>query len=248
MEFSGQVVLVVGGSGGLGSAISRHMASLGAKVAILFHGRAKEAHDLISSIQARNGTAMAEQVDITSQASVEAALQSITASFGAPDVLINCAGISRNGMSWRLKEEDWNSTLEVNLTGVFRWVRAVLPAMRDKGRGRIVSISSIVGSVGIPGTAAYAASKAGIEGLTRATAIEAANKGITINALALGYFDAGIISDVPADKLGKIIASIPVGRLGRVEEVCRTIEFLCSEGASYMTGQTLHVNGGLFLS
>lgn len=247
MDLKGQVALVVGGSGGLGSTICRFLASQQVKVAVLYHGNTTGAQALVDSVQSEGGTASAFHVDIETRESVEGVVEAVKRAFGPVDILVNCAGISRNGMSWKLRDADWATTLEVNLTGAFRFQGAVLPGMREKGKGRIINITSIVGSIGVPGTAAYAASKAGIEGLTRASAVEVANRGITINALALGYFDAGIIADVPADKLEKIVATIPVGRLGRVEEVCQTVGFLCSEGASYITGQTIHVNGGLYL-
>jgi 3-oxoacyl-[acyl-carrier protein] reductase len=247
MDFSGSVVVVVGGSGGLGEAFSRFMASHGAAVAVLYHGRAQRAQDIASSIRDGGGKARAFQVDAARRESVDVALSAILEAFGTVDVLINSAGISRNGVTWKVRDEDWESTLSVNLTGAFQWTRAVLPLMREKGKGRIVNISSIVGNVGVAGTAAYAATKAGIDGLTRATATEVARRGITVNSLALGYFDAGIISDVPPDKLAAIVGTIPVGRLGRLDEVCHTVGFLCTKEAAYITGQTLHVNGGLYL-
>lgn len=247
MDFSGLVVLVVGGSGELGAAICRFMATHGADVAVLYHGNEARAAELVASLEAGGRKAKAFQVDIGRRDSVDAAFAGVVATFGTVDVLINCAGISRNAMVWKAGEEDWSSTLEVNLTGTFESIRAVVPIMRNQGKGRIVNISSIVGRIGVPGTGAYAASKAGIEGLTRAAAVEVASRGITVNALALGYFDAGIIAKVPQDKLEKIVANIPVGRLGRVEEVCQTVGFLCTDGASYITGQTINVNGGLYL-
>ncbi len=246
VDFNGLVVVVVGGSGGLGGSICRYMGSHGADVAVLYHGNGARADALVGSLRGQGKKAQAFQVDVSQRESVDTVMADVVAAFATVDVLINCAGISRNGMIWKVGDEDWSSTLEVNLTGAFQCTRAVLPIMREKRKGRIINISSILGKIGVPGTSAYAASKAGIEGLTRATAVEVANRGITVNALALGYFDAGIIVKVPTDKLEKILGTIPVGRLGRVEEVCHTIGFLCTEGASYITGQTININGGLY--
>lgn len=247
MDFTGLVVVVVGGSGGLGASICRYVSFHGADVAVLYHGNESGADAIVKTLRDQGKKAQSFQVDVADRGSVDRALAGVVSAFGTVDVLINSAGISRNGVTWKIREEDWTSTLDVNLTGVFQCTRATLNIMREKGKGRIINISSVVGQTGIPGTSAYAASKAGIEGFTRATAVEVAKRGITINALALGYFDAGIIVEVPHDKLEKILETIPVGRLGRVEEVCHAIGFLCDEAASYITGQTININGGLYL-
>lgn len=247
MDFSGQVVIVAGGSGGLGAAIGRHMAIHGADVAVFYHGNGEGAEDLVAALRGLGRKAMAFRVDINRRESVDAAVAAVLEAFTTVDVLVNCAGIARNALLWKAGDEEWESTLGVNLTGTFQCTRAVVPIMRDKGKGRIINLSSIVGQIGVAGTAAYAASKAGIEGLTRAAAAELAKRGITVNALALGYFDAGIIAKVPQSQLQKIIENIPIGRLGKVDEVCQTVAFLCSDGASYITGQTINVNGGLYM-
>ena len=248
LGLEGRVALVAGGSGGIGSSLCEYLAGRGAGVAVHYNGSASHAEDLVQSIRAKGGQAQAFQADVTDQASVERVVAEVAGSLGTVDILVNCAGISRNGMAWKVDPDQWFRTLQVNLYGAFHFIRATLPAMREKGAGRIITLSSIVGSIGVPGTSAYAASKAGLEGMTRAIAVEVANRGITVNALALGYMDAGIIADVPKDKLDRILATIPVGRLGKVSEVCGMVDFLCSEPAAYVTGQTLHVNGGLFLN
>jgi 3-oxoacyl-[acyl-carrier protein] reductase len=247
VEFSGQVAVITGGSGALGSALCHFFAERGAKVAVLCRSNKDGAEALAGNLRDKGAAAQAFEVDVASRTSVDAAFADVRTAFGGVDILINCAGISRSSMVWKVSEADWSSTIDTNLTGAFECTRAVLPSMRANGRGRIINISSVVGQIGVPGTVAYAASKAGIGGLTRGTAVEVANKGITVNALALGYFDAGIISHVPPDMLGKIVGAIPVGRLGRPDELTHLVGFLCSDFASYITGQTINVNGGLYL-
>lgn len=219
MDLRGKIAAVTGGSGGLGQYICQYMRAQGATVWAPSHAT----------------------LDVTRPDSVGASLAALNA-----NILINCAGVSRSAMSWKTSDENWAATLDTNLTGVFNCIRAVLPGMRERGWGRIINLSSVVGQTGVAGTSAYAASKAGISGLTRAVAAEAARKGVTVNALALGYFDAGMIRDVPAETRKRIVDAIPVGRLGRPEEVCGIIGFLCTDEAAYITGQTINVNGGLY--
>jgi NAD(P)-dependent dehydrogenase (short-subunit alcohol dehydrogenase family) len=247
MNLQGSVAYVIGATGGLGAPISRFLGEHGARVGAFFREKQDRADSLLESLEGAGVDARGYRIDVSKSDSVDAAIAKATAELGPPDILINSAGLSRNSVTWKTRDEDWKTSLDVNLNGVFHCMRAVLPSMRERGRGRIVNIASIVGQVGIAGTAAYAASKAGISGLTRATAVEVAKRNITVNALALGYFDAGIIADVPPDLLAGIVGTIPVGRLGRTEELCHTIGFLCSEHAAYITGQTINVNGGLYL-
>ena len=244
---SNRVVVVVGGSGGLGSAVSQYVAGKGAKVASLYCSNQDRSNQVVNAIQTAGGHATAIKVDITDNESVEAMAKNVVAEFGTIDVLINCAGVSRNSISWKMPKDDWEETLSINLTGAFNCVCAVLPTMRMQGWGRIINVTSIVGQIGVAGTAAYSATKAGLMGMTRTLAIEVASKGITVNSLALGYFDAGIITNVPPDKLEKIVALIPVGRLGKVEELCHVVDFLCADEAGYITGQIINLNGGLYL-
>jgi 3-oxoacyl-[acyl-carrier protein] reductase len=214
----GKTILVAGGSGGLGAPLCAFLRGQGAYVLSPAHA----------------------DMDVTDPASVMRAVDAA----GRIDVLLYAVGVSRSAMAWKVSDADWETTLCSNLRGAFHCMRAVLPGMRQRGWGRIVTLSSVVGHVGVAGTAAYSASKAGLAGLTRAAAVEVAKKGITVNTLALGYFDAGIIRDVPDTK--PLLDTIPMGRLGREEDLCGVIGFLCSNASSYITGQTLHVNGGLF--
>lgn len=243
----GKSAIVVGGSGGLGSAVARFLAGSGAAVAVLYHAHPSAAQRVVTEIESAGGQALAFPVNVAVSESVEQMAAGVLAAFGRIDILINSAGISRNGVSWKASDDDWHTTLETNLTGAFRCARAVLPTMRTQGWGRIINVSSIVGQIGVAGTTAYAATKAGLVGMTRSMALEVANKGVTVNALALGYFDTGIIADVPPDLLEKIVATIPIRRLGKVTEMCHAVGFLCADEASYITGQTLNINGGLYL-
>jgi NAD(P)-dependent dehydrogenase (short-subunit alcohol dehydrogenase family) len=168
--------------------------------------------------------------------------------FGGVDVLINNAGISRSGMSWKISEDDWKDTMEVNLNAPFRLSQGVIPSMRSKKYGRIINISSVVAQTGNVGTAAYAASKAGLIGLTKTLSKELAASGISVNALALGYFETGMIVDVPLDQQAQIIQGIPAGRLGSTDTVCKSVEWLLSDEAAYVTGQVINLNGGLHSS
>jgi 3-oxoacyl-[acyl-carrier protein] reductase len=245
MALRDKVVVVTGGSGALGGALAEFAAERGARVVIFYHSGRDRAEAIVHRIEDRNASALALQVDVADRSSVDAAVLSVLNTFGQIDVLINCAGISRNGVVWKVSDDDWSDTLDVNLTGTFQCTRAVLPAMRSRSWGRIVNIASVVGQIGVAGTSAYAASKGGMMAITRANAIEVASKGITVNALALGYFEAGIIADVPEEKLKAVIASVPVGRLGTLAELCHAVDFLCANEAAYITGQVINVNGGV---
>ncbi len=156
---------------------------------------------------------------------------------------LDAAGISLDGMAHKLPEASWDTVLDTNLKGSFNMARAVLPLMRDESWGRIINLSSIVGQIGVPGTAAYSASKAGLFGLTRALAAENASKNVTINTLALGYFDAGMIKTIPPEQLAKIVSTIPMKRLGDPRDLVRAVRFLIE--ADYVTGTTININGGL---
>jgi len=247
MDFAGQGVVVVGGTGGIGSAIAQHLAERHAGIALFYHSNLNKSLELVNRLAACGAQAHAIQVDVTQRSSVEAAMAEAKEKLGEIDVLINCAGISRNGFIWNIKDADWAATLDTNLTGTYLCMRAAIGMMMKRNRGRVINLTSIVGKTGVPGTSAYAASKAGVEALSRTSATEVAKRGITVNALALGYIDAGIIEEVPAGTMDRLLQTIPVGRLGHAREVCETIEFLCSEGAAYITGQVIEINGGLHM-
>ena len=244
----GKVILITGGSGGLGSYLAVELAKYGALLAIGYNKGKSNAQKIISSINSKHESSIIVHVDITNKMSVHEMTEHVINKFGKIDILINCAGISKNSMSWKTTCEDWISTIETNLSGSFFCIQTVLPYMKKNNWGRIINMSSIVGQLGIIGTSAYSASKAGPNGLSRTIAIETAKYGITVNSIALGYFETGMISNVPINQIDEIIMTIPMKRLGKLSELLHTVIFLCANEAEYITGQTINLNGGLYLS
>ncbi len=247
MLLADKVALVTGSSGGLGRHIALSLAREGAHVGLVYHEHRAAAEALQQDIEAGGQQALVIQADVASEPEVERMVQAVLERFGTIDVLINNAGISLDGVSWKLPKEAWQQVLDVNLTGTFLCAKHVLPTMRARQWGRIVNVTSVVGQRGVPGTAAYAASKAGLIGLTKTLAREVATKHITVNALALGYFDAGLLRTVPEPVLAQLVKDIPVGRFGSMDELTWAIRFLCAPQASYMTGEVLNLNGGYYM-
>jgi 3-oxoacyl-[acyl-carrier protein] reductase len=186
------------------------------------------------------------QGDIRKEADIKALIASVVAAFGTVDIVLNNAGISKSEISWKAEQTNWEDTLAINLTGPFLVAKHALKHMRENKFGRIIFMSSIVAQTGFIGASAYGASKAGLIGLTKSIAKEVANKGITVNSIALGYFNAGMINDVPIEMQQKLINDIPVRDLGNPEQLAELMNYLISEKASYLTGQTLNLNGGLY--
>lgn len=232
-----QIILITGATGGLGVEMARHFAAKGYALALhTFNGERFDAgceHAWFSADLRRTG-------------SIPQLVAEVLERFGRIDVLINNAGISRNGVTWKLTDEDWDDVIAVNLSAPFHLMKAVLPGMRSQRSGRIISISSVVAQTGVPGTAAYAASKAGLLGLTKTVAKETAQSGISVNALALGYFDAGMISEVEPALREQIRLQIPKQQLGSVETILATLDWLLLPETDYVTGQTISLNGGLY--
>ncbi len=232
-----KVILITGATGGLGSAMVKHFEKQDVRLAL--HTFQQEPFE----VECEHAWFKA---DLRDENQVKNLLASILANFGRVDVLINNAGISKNGMSWKLPPADFNEVIAVNLTAPFLLCQGVIPGMRTNNFGRIITISSVVAQTGVPGTVAYAASKAGVLGMTKTIAKELANGAITCNALALGYFDQGMISEVSEEMQQQIISQIPKNRLGGVETVLTTIDWLLKDESDYVTGQTISLNGGLF--
>ena len=186
------------------------------------------------------------QADLTKADEINRMVDEVLLKFGKVDVLINNSGISRNAVTWKTTDEDWEDTILVNLTAPFKISRALLPSMRKQNFGIIINISSVVAQTGVPGTAAYAASKAGLIGLTKTMAKELASNNIRVNALSLGYFDKGMISNVPEEIKNEIVSHIPLKKLGSIQTICKTIAWLMDDDSDYISGQVINLNGGLY--
>ena len=234
-----RVAIVTGGTRGIGEAISLTLRDMGMTVAANYAGneaRAKEFTD-------RTGIA-AYKWDVADYDACQDGVARVAADLGPIDVLVNNAGITRDGTLMKMTYAMWREVMDVNLGGCFNMAKAVFPGMRERGWGRIVNIGSINGQAGQYGQVNYAAAKSGIHGFTKALAQEAARSGITVNAIAPGYIDTDMVSAVPPDVLAKIVAKIPVGRLGQANEIARGVAFLCAEDGGFITGSTLSLNGG----
>ena len=242
---SGKVALVTGSSRGIGRAIALRLAADGCQVVVNYRAGADAAADVVGSIEAAGGTAIAVQADVTDAAAVESLIGQTLERFGRLDVLVNNAGVTRDGLLMRMKDEDWDMVIATNLRSVFLASRAVLrPMMRQRG-GRIVSITSISGLSGNAGQCNYAAAKAGIVGFTRSLAKEAGARGITVNAVAPGYVPTDLTSDLPQTLLDEAVKATPLGRLGTAEDIAAAVSFLASDDAAFITGQVLRVDGGM---
>lgn len=240
-RLDGRCALVTGASGGIGGAIARALHAAGAQVCV--SGRNVRA---LESLAAGLGAgAHAAPADLADPAAAESLARAAEASMGRLDILVNNAGLTRDGLALRLKDDDWQAVLDVNLTAGFRLARAALRGMMRARWGRIVGITSVVGATGNPGQANYAAAKAGLAGMSRALAAEVASRGVTVNCVAPGFVVTAMTGALTADQQARLIERIPAGRLGTVEDVAGCVLFLASDEASYVTGQTLHVNGGM---
>jgi 3-oxoacyl-[acyl-carrier protein] reductase len=238
---SDRKVLVTGASGGIGGAIARAMYAQGATVALA--GRNREALDALAvELGDRSHVVVGDLGDIES---ADATISAAADAMGGIDILVNNAGLARDNLAMRIKDEDWQAVIDVNLTATFRLSRAVLRGMMKARWGRIINVTSIVGVTGNPGQTNYAASKAGIIGMSKSMAGEVATRGITVNCIAPGFIATPMTESLSDDQREKLTAAVPAGRLGAPEDVAACAVFLASEEAAYVTGQTLHVNGGM---
>lgn len=232
-----KVILITGASGGLGKYLTQYFLDIGYRVVAQHHQNNIElaAHERLLNCKA----------DLMRERDIQQLFEKVEEKWGSVDILINNAGVSKSNVLWKTTTEDWQNSLDVNLTAPFLMSRYAVKKMREKGWGRIIHVSSVVAQQGVMGTAAYAASKAGLFGLTKNMGVELAPFGITVNCIALGYFNQGMIKDVPAELQEQIISKIPLKKLGEPEAICKLIGFLILDSGDYMTGQIINLNGGL---
>lgn len=245
MNLTGKTAVVTGGSRGIGRAICLEMARQGANVVLCYAGNEVMAAETVSACEALGVQAMALRCNVSDAGEVKALMDAALARFGRIDILVNNAGITRDGLLMMMKEDAFDAVLDTNLKGTFLCIKAVSRTMMKQRFGRIINLSSVVGLHGNAGQANYAASKAGVIGLTKSAAKELASRGITVNAVAPGFIDTDMTSSLPEQTKSALLGTIPAGRLGSGEEVAKTIAFLASDAAAYITGQVLAVDGGM---
>jgi 3-oxoacyl-[acyl-carrier protein] reductase len=247
MELTGQVGLVTGASRGIGRSIALALGRAGATVV----GTATTdagAQGIGAALAAAGITGRGAVLNVTDTAACDALVAAIDNEFGAVSILVNNAGVTQDNLLARMKDAEWDAVLDTDLKSVFRLSRAVLRGMMKARAGRIISITSVVGSSGNPGQVNYSAAKAGVAGLTRALAREIGSRGITVNCVAPGFIDTDMTRALPEAQRAALIGQIPLGRLGQPDDVAAAVVFLASPGAAYVTGTTLHVNGGMYMS
>ena len=241
-----RTAFITGASRGIGRACAMALSQAGARVAVAARS-VDQVEELAGQLRAQGREAFAIAIDMSSADSVKEALAKTAQDFGSIAILVNNAGITKDGLAMRMKKEDWDSVIATNLTGAFLAIQQVLPAMMRERWGRIINISSVVGESGNPGQANYVASKAGLIGLTKAIAQEMGSRNITVNAVAPGYVETDMTQGLAQELKDKMLEHIPLKRIGRPEDVAAAVRFLASEEASYITGHVLDVNGGLYM-
>jgi len=245
----GKVALVTGGSRGIGRAICVGLARRGAKVIVNYAGREDAARETVELVGAAGGQGIVSQFDVATSEQVTEAIKAIGKDHGGLDILVNNAGVAINGLVMRFKDEQWDRCLDINLAGAFHCVRAAASLLlRAKDAGRIINITSVVGEMGNGGQAAYAASKAGLIGLTMSLARELASRGVTANAVAPGFIETDMTAEhLPEAQRAKVLEQIPLGRIGSGDDVAHAVAFLAGPEAAYITGQVIRVNGGMLM-
>ncbi|MBT0716767.1 3-oxoacyl-ACP reductase FabG [Rosenbergiella epipactidis] len=243
MNFNGKIALVTGASRGIGRAIAEKLVAGGATV--IGTATSDSGAEAISAYLGDKGKGLV--LNVTDAASIDAVLQQIRAEFGEIDILVNNAGVTRDNLLMRMKDDEWQDILDTNLTSVFRLSKAVLRAMMKKRMGRIITIGSVVGTMGNAGQANYAAAKAGLIGFSKSLAREVASRGITVNVVAPGFIETDMTRALNEEQRSGILAEVPAARLGEPQEIANAVAFLASDEASYITGETLHVNGGMYM-
>lgn len=240
-------VLVTGASRGIGRSIALQFAEEGYNVAVNYAGNKDKAEAVVEEIKGKGVESFAIQANVANGDEVKAMIKEVVNTFGSIDVLVNNAGITRDNLLMLMKEQEWDDVIDTNLKGVFNCIQKVTPQMLRQKRGSIINLSSVVGSVGNPGQANYVATKAGVVGLTKSTARELASRNITVNAVAPGFIVSDMTDALSDDLKEQMLDQIPLKRFGKDQDIADTVTFLASDKAKYITGQTIHVNGGMYM-
>jgi len=247
MSLQGKTAVVTGGGRGIGRAVSLTLAAQGAKVYVNYVSGSAAADATVEEIASSGGTAVAVQFDVADSEAVAKAFKQIVADEGGVDILVNNAGITRDGLLAMMKEDAWDAVIDTNLKGAFNCIKAAARPMMKKRSGRIVNITSVVGFAGNAGQVNYSAAKAGLVGLTRSTARELASRGITVNGVAPGYIETDMTSGLSEDVTARLLQEIPLAKLGQPEDIAAAVLYLVGESGRYVTGQFIHVNGGMYM-
>ena len=245
IDLDGSVALVTGSSRGIGAVIASRLAKAGAKVGVNYRTSRESAEGVVEEITKAGGEAILVEADVTQEDSAASAIKQVVDRWQRIDILVNNAGINRDRLLLRMTTDDWDQVLGVDLKGAFLCTKHVMPHLIKQRQGRVINISSVVGISGNPGQANYAAAKAGLIGFTKAVAREVASRSVTVNALAPGYITAGMADELNEETRKRILDRIPMGRFGTSEDVAEAVVFLCSDGAGYITGQVLTIDGGM---
>jgi 3-oxoacyl-[acyl-carrier protein] reductase len=247
MNVNGKVALVTGASRGIGREIALELAREGANVVVNYSGSEAKANEVVDEIKSMGREAVAIQCNVADSDSVQSMVKETISHFGTLDILVNNAGITKDNLLMRMKENEWDDVININLKGVFLCTKAVTRQMMKQRSGRIINISSIVGVSGNPGQANYVAAKSGVIGLTKTAARELAPRGITVNAIAPGFISTDMTDQLPEDVRNEMLKQIPLNRFGDPKDIAKVVSFMASESSSYMTGQTLHIDGGMVM-
>ena len=245
IQLDGKVALVTGASRGIGAVVAHRLAQAGARVGVNFHSSSDAAEIVVDSINKAGGQAILVGGDVSLEEPAEKVIKNLVDHYGRIDILVNNAGINKDQLLIRMKPEDFDSVMNVNLRGAFLCTRYAMTHMIRQRSGRVINMSSVVGLSGNPGQANYAAAKAGLVGLTKAVAREVASRNVTVNALAPGYITTAMVDELSEETQDKILSTIPMGRFGTPEDVAEAVIFLAGDGASYITGQVLTIDGGM---
>lgn len=247
MKLEGKVALVTGASRGIGRATALALAKAGADVVVNYAGSTEKANEVVEEIKSLGREAISYQCNVSDSDAVQTMVKDTIAKFGKLDILVNNAGITRDNLLMRMKENEWDDVIDTNLKGVFLCTKAVTRQMMKQRSGRIINLASIVGVIGNPGQANYVAAKAGVIGLTKSTARELASRGITVNAVAPGFITTDMTDQLTDEQKEAMLQQIPLAAFGQASDIASTVLFLASDDANYITGQTIHVDGGMVM-